>query len=94
MNVTSDGNEEESYVPKAKTQFENTLEAFTAFCGEACFPVIYDSGASITLHPTSYREMLLRKGFRPTLVGHRQVCTEGFTCSPAVTKVPIYHSGD
>ena len=90
MNVTSDGNEEEPYVPKAKTQFENTLEAFTAFCGEACFPVIYDSGASVTLHPTSYREMLLRKGFRPTLVGHRQVCTEGFTGSPVVTTVPIY----
>ena len=44
----------------------------------------------MTLHPRAFREMLIRKGFRPTLVGHRRVCTEGFTGAPVLTTVPIY----
>ena len=90
VNSASESDSDDVYMPKAKTQFENTLDAFTAFCGDACFPVVYDSGASITLHPTSYREMLIREGFKPALVGHRKVCTEGFTGAPVVTTVPIY----
>ena len=79
-----------SEVQKVKTQFEDTLDAFTAFSGVACFPVVHDSGASITLHPRSFRDMLLRKGCRPVVVGHKRVCTEGFTGSPVITIVPIY----
>ena len=53
----------------AKTMFESTLDSFTAYSGEAFFPVLHDSGASLTLHPCSYREMLLKKGVQPKLVG-------------------------
>ena len=74
----------------AKTLFESSLDAFTAFSGEACFPVLHDSGASITLHPRSFRERLLKKGVCPKLVGERKVCTEGFTGLPIIATVRIF----
>ena len=74
----------------AKTMFESTLDSFTAYSGEAFFPVLHDSGASLTLHPRSYREMLLKKGVQPQLVGERRVSTKGFTGSPVIGTVKIY----
>jgi hypothetical protein len=73
-----------------KIWFESTRDAFTAFCGEACFPVLYDYGSSLTLHPRSFREMLARKGYQPKQVGTRAVSTSGFSGAPVVGSVPIY----
>jgi hypothetical protein len=73
-----------------KVLFESSLDAFSAFCGDACFPVLYDYGSAITLHPRSFREMLLRKGFRAKQVGSRKVSTIGFTGSPLTDTVAIY----
>jgi hypothetical protein len=56
-----------------KIWFESTRDAFTAFCGDACFPVLYNYGSSITLHPRSFREMLVQKGFQAQQVGPKDV---------------------
>ena len=77
-------------VPTEKILFESKLDAFTAFCGEACFPVLYDYGSSLTLHPRSFRERIVQQGFRPTLIGSRIISTHGFTGEPIVGPVPIY----
>jgi hypothetical protein len=88
VNVASADPIEEMMTPKI--WFESTRDAFTAFCGEACFPVLYDYGSSITLHPRSFREMLVRKGFQAQQVGAKRMSASGFAGAPVIGSVPIY----